>query len=445
MREPDFSVQPRPLWKDLLQPAVIVGALGYFVDIYDLTLFMTIRKDSLTSLGLGHLISGAAWYQDLLSWQMAGMLLGGILFGILGDRMGRLTTLFGSILLYSVANIANGLVHSFEAYAAWRFIAGLGLAGELGGCIALVSETLSKERRGYGTALVATVGVFGAVVAGYMADHVSDIGRVVGGLFGAPVEGWRMSYFIGGGLGLMLLALRVGVRESGMYHQARDHAAEGSVARGNFFALFSNRDRFLRYLRCILIGLPTWFMIGILVQRASTVFAPANGITGEPIKDNWSVAAFYLGLTFGDLASGVGSQLLRSRKKVVLGFLLFSLACVGFYLFGSNGWSSDAYYRLIFLMGFGMGYWALFVTIAAEQFGTNLRATVATTVPNFARGSLVPLTFLFTYLAMPLAQARVSPPVAGAILGVICFGAAFIALATMEETFGKDLDYQEKK
>ena len=274
-------------------------------------------------------------------------------------------------------------------------------------------------------------------MGGQLAAHVGDIGRVVGGFFGAPVEGWRMSYFIGGGLGLMLLALRVGVRESGMYHQARDHADEGSVARGNFFALFSNRDRFLRYLRCILIGLPTWFMIGILVQRASTVFAPANGITGEPIKDNWSVAAFYLGLTFGDLASGVGSQLLRSRKKVVLGFLLFSLACVGFYLFGSNGWSSDAYYRLIFLMGFGMGYWALFVTIAAEQFGTNLRATVATTVPNFARGSLVPLTFLFTYLAMPLTQARVSPPVAGAILGVICFGAAFIALATMEETFGK--------
>ena len=445
MSTPDFPVQPRPLWKDLLQPAVIVGALGYFVDIYDLTLFMTIRKDSLTSLGLGHLISGAAWYQDLLSWQMAGMLLGGILFGILGDRMGRLTTLFGSILLYSIANIANGLVHSFEAYAAWRFIAGLGLAGELGGCIALVSETLSKERRGYGTALVATVGVFCAVVAGFMADHVADIGRVVGGFFGASVEGWRMSYFIGGGLGLMLLALRVGVRESGMYHQARDHAAEGSVARGNFFALFSNRDRFLRYLRCILIGLPTWFMIGILVQRASTVFAPANHITGEPIKDNWSVAAFYLGLTFGDLASGVGSQLLRSRKKVVLGFLLFSLACVGVNLFGSDGWSSDAYYRLLFLMGFGMGYWALFVTISAEQFGTNLRATVATTVPNFARGSLVPLTFVFTYLAMPLAQARVTPPIAGAILGVICFGAAFIALATMEETFGKDLDYQEKK
>ena len=445
MSTPVLPAQPRPLWRDLVQPAVIVGALGYFVDIYDLTLFMTIRKESLTSLGLGHLISGAAWYQDLLSWQMAGMLLGGIFFGILGDRMGRLTTLFGSILLYSVANIANGMVHSFEAYAAWRFIAGLGLAGELGGCIALVSETLSKERRGYGTALVATVGVFGAVVAGYMADHVADIGRVVGGFFGTSVEGWRMSYFIGGGLGLMLLALRIGVRESGMYHQARDHAAEGSVSRGDFFALFSGRERFMRYLRCILIGLPTWFMIGILVQRASTVFAPASGIQGEPIKDNWAVAAFYLGLTFGDLASGVASQLLRSRKKVVLAFLLFSLVCVGVYLFGAGGWSSEAYYRLIFLMGFGMGYWALFVTIAAEQFGTNLRATVATTVPNFARGSLVPLTALFTYLAMPLDHARMGPSMAGAVLGVICFGAAFLALATMEETFGKDLDYQEKK
>jgi MFS family permease len=230
-----------------------------------------------------------------------------------------------------------------------------------------------------------------------------------------------------------------------MYHQARDHAAAGSVARGDFFALFAGRERFLRYLRCILIGLPTWFMIGILVQRASTVFAPAAGIQGEPIKDNWAVAAFYLGLTFGDLASGVASQLLRSRKKVVLAFLLFSLACVVLYLFGAGGWSSDAYYRLIFLMGFGMGYWALFVTIAAEQFGTNLRATVATTVPNFARGSLVPLTFLFTFLAMPLGQSRVSAPLAGAILCALCFGAAFLALATMEETFGKDLDYQEKK
>ncbi len=431
--------EPRPLWKDLLQPAVIVGALGYFVDIYDLTLFMTVREKSLNGLGLAHLITGAPWYQDLLSWQMAGMLIGGIFFGVLGDRMGRLTTLFGSILLYSVANIANGLVDSFGAYAAWRFIAGVGLAGELGGCIALVSETLSKERRGYGTALVATVGVFGAVVAGWMADHVDALGAMVG------TDGWRMSYFIGGGLGLALLAMRVGVHESGMFQQARDSAAEDSVSRGDFLSLFTARDRFFRYARCVLIGLPTWYMIGILVQRAATVFAPASGIQGEKIQTNWAVAAFYLGLTFGDLASGVGSQLARSRRKVVLVFLLFSLVCVGFYLFGAQGWTSDAYYRLIFLMGFGMGYWALFVTIAAEQFGTNLRATVATTVPNFARGSLVLLTFCFTQLTGTKEAPWLSASVAGGVIGVVCFAAAFLALWKMEETYGKDLDYQEMR
>ncbi|MFM9000490.1 MAG: MFS transporter [Opitutia bacterium] len=432
--------EPRPLWKDLLQPAVIVGALGYFVDIYDLTLFMTVREKSLNGLGLSHLITGAPWYQDLMSWQMAGMLIGGIFFGVLGDRMGRLTTLFGSILLYSVANIANGLVDSFGAYAAWRFIAGVCLAGELGGCIALVSETLSKERRGYGTALVATVGVFGAVVAGWMADHVDALGAMAG------TDGWRMSYFIGGGLGLLLLAMRVGVHESGMFRQACESAASGSVGRGDFLSLFTSRDRFMRYLRCVLIGLPTWYMIGILVQRASTVFAPASGIQGEKIQTNWAVAAFYLGLTFGDLASGVGSQLARSRRKVVLGFLLFSLLCVSVYLFGAQGWGSEAYYRLIFLMGFGMGYWALFVTIAAEQFGTNLRATVATTVPNFARGSLVLLTFFFTQLTgTKAAPGAFSAPVAGGIIGAVCFTAAFLALWRMEETYGKDLDYQEMR
>ncbi|NBV79322.1 MAG: MFS transporter [Verrucomicrobia bacterium] len=439
MSTPVFPEPPRPLWKDLLQPAVIVGALGYFVDIYDLTLFMTVREKSLAGLGLNHLISGAPWYQDLLSWQMAGMLLGGIFFGILGDRMGRLTTLFGSILLYSIANIANGMVDTFGAYAAWRFIAGIGLAGELGGCIALVSETLSKERRGYGTALVATVGVFGAVVAGYMADHVDAIGAVFG------TAGWRVSYYIGGGLGLALLLLRVGVHESGMFQHAKESAGEGAVARGNFLALFTDRERFARYARCVLIGLPTWFMIGILVQRAATVFAPAAGIQGEKVQTNWAVASFYLGLTFGDLASGLASQLLQSRKKVVAAFLLFSLVCVGVYLYGAAGWTSSAYYRLIFLMGFGMGYWALFVTIAAEQFGTNLRATVATTVPNFARGSLVLLTFCFTMLIGTKEAPQYAPSTAGLVLGVVCFGAAFLALWKMEETFGKDLDYQEQK
>ena len=328
----------RSLMRELLQPVVIVSALGYFVDIYDLTLFMTVRDESLRDLGLEHLIKGGAWYHDLMSWQMAGMLLGGILFGMLGDRLGRLATLFGSILLYSLANLANAYVATFEGYAALRFISGIGLAGELGGCIALVAETLSRERRGYGTALVAAVGVMGAVAAGAMAEVVH----------------WRTNYIIGGVLGLSLLVLRIGVRESALFHKARDVHAPGAVSRGNFFALFNQRNRLLRYLCCVGIGLPTWYTIGILVQRASSHFAPAFNIEGAVITSR-AVALFYLGLTFGDLASGAISQVLRSRRKAVAGFLVVSLACAALYLFSSEGWTNTQLYALMCVLGFGVG------------------------------------------------------------------------------------------
>ncbi|MFZ9201054.1 MAG: MFS transporter [Opitutales bacterium] len=414
--------EQRSLARELLQPVVIVGALGYFVDIYDLTLFMTVRVQSLRDLGLEHLIKGGAWYQDLLSWQMAGMLIGGILFGVLGDRLGRLATLFGSILLYSLANLANAYVNSFESYAALRLISGIGLAGELGGCIALVSETLSRERRGYGTALVAAVGVLGAVAAGLMAEVVH----------------WRTNYIIGGVLGLSLLALRVGVRESVLFEKGRADGPAGTVARGNFLALFTQRDRVLRYLCCVGIGLPTWYTIGILVQRAETHFAPAFRIDGA-ILTSRAVAIFYLGLTFGDLGSGVVSQWLRSRRRAVASFLAASLVGAALYLFGTAGWTSASFYALIFVMGLGMGYWALFVTIAAEQFGTNLRATAATSVPNFARGSLVPLTAAFTWLG-----AHLSAPAAAAVLGLVCFALAGLSLLGLRETFGTDLDYLER-
>jgi len=408
---------------ELLHPIVIVGALGYFVDIYDLTLFMTVRDQSLRDLGLEYLIKGGAWYQDLMSWQMAGMLIGGILFGMLGDRLGRLATLFGSILLYSLANLANAYVGSFEGYAALRFISGIGLAGELGGCIALVAETLSRERRGYGTALVAAVGVMGAVAAGAMAEVVH----------------WRTNYIIGGVLGLCLLVLRIGIRESALFYKARATHEPGTVSRGNFFALFSQRDRLIRYLCCVGIGLPTWFTIGILVQRASSHFAPAFHIEGAVITSR-AVALFYLGLTFGDLGSGAISQALRSRRRTVAGFLAVSLLCAALYLFGSEGWTNNQLYALIFVMGLGMGYWALFVTIAAEQFGTNLRATAATSVPNFARGSLILLTAAFTWL-----NGRYSAPTAAIVLGVACFFLAGISLLRLRETFGIDLDYLERE
>ena len=412
----------RSLLRELFQPIVIVGALGYFVDIYDLTLFMTVRDQSLRELGLEHLIKGGAWYQDLMSWQMAGMLLGGILFGVLGDRLGRLATLFGSILLYSVANLANAYVHTLETYAALRFIAGIGLAGELGGCIALVSETLSRERRGYGTALVAAVGVMGAVTAGTMAEVVH----------------WRTNYIIGGVLGLSLLVLRIGVRESALFHKARDNGESGTVSRGNFFALFNQRDRLLRYLCCVGIGLPTWYTLGILVQRASSHFAPAFHIQGEIITSR-AITVFYLGLTFGDLGSGAISQALRSRRKTIAGFLVVSFISAALYLFGSEGWTSTQLYALIFVLGLGMGYWALFITISSEQFGTNLRATAATSVPNFVRGSLILLTAAFTWL-----NGQYSAPTAAVILGATCFAIAAVSLLCLRETFGIDLDYLER-
>src|SRR5580698_4025482 len=237
---------PESALRKILHPVVIVGALGYFVDVYDLILFSIVRGASLRGLGVPPdqiLAKGVL----LLNWQMGGMLVGGIFFGMLGDRFGRIALLFGSILLYSIANIANGFVHSIEAYAIWRFIAGFGLAGELGGGITLVTEILPKELRGYGTTIISTVGVFGAVIGGLIAQKVN----------------WHTAYFIGGGLGLVLLVLRLSVAESGMFQQLR--TGQTHVARGNFLMLFTNAKRLMKYLRCIFIGLPLWYIVGILI------------------------------------------------------------------------------------------------------------------------------------------------------------------------------------
>ena len=175
------------------------------VDMYDLFLFSINRVSSLKSLH----ISGEQLLADgimLLNLQMAGMLIGGIFWGIMGDKKGRLSVLFGSILIYSIANIGNGFVTTVTQYAVLRFIAGFGLAGELGAGITLVTEILPKERRGYGTTLVATVGIMGALLA-YFVSHLFD---------------WRTAYFIGGGLGLILMILRVRVFESGMFMKLKE-------------------------------------------------------------------------------------------------------------------------------------------------------------------------------------------------------------------------------
>lgn len=411
MSKTDTSFRP------VISTTVIVAALGYFVDIYDLQLFNLVSKASLRGIGITDESLVAKYDYMLFLYQMAGMLAGGILCGVLGDKKGRKSILFGSILLYSLANIANGFVTNLEQYALIRFFAGLGLAGELGAAITLVSETLETERRGWGTMLIVTVGALGAVAANLIAQKFA----------------WQVSYFIGGGLGLMLLLLRVGTFESGMF----DRMKQSDVSKGNFFQLFTNRERFLKYLFCIFIGLPVWYCIGILIKFSET-FAAVVGVTGEPVKVGNAIMYAYIGLSVGDLLSGLLSQFLRSRKKVVIGYLLFTVLLVCIYLFTkqvTTGW----FYFMCFAVGAATGYWALFVTIAAEQFGTNIRATVATTVPNFVRGANIPL--ILSFKALETSQGSIT---AALIVGAVAIGLALFAILSLKETFSKNLDYHEE-
>jgi putative MFS transporter len=400
--------------KTIIISTVIVAALGYFVDIYDLLLFSIVRVQSLKDIGVADeqlLAIGLS----LLNWQMIGMLMGGIAWGVMGDKRGRLSVLFGSIILYSLANIANGFVETVEQYRWLRLVAGIGLAGELGAGITLVSEVMSKEKRGIGTTIVATIGILGAVVAYFVATHWN----------------WRTAYFVGGGLGLALLILRISVYESGMFKNIK----QAEISRGNFFMLFANRELFFKYTKCILIGLPTWYVVGILVTAARE-FSQAYGMA-EVADPGRAVMWCYTGLTLGDLSSGLLSQLLKSRKKAMFIFLTLSALTIAFYL-SSGAISLSQFYTKAFLLGYGVGYWAIFVTIASEQFGTNIRATVTTTVPNFARGSLVPISMSFAYL-----QQYTTLVGSAVAVGAVCMLIAFVALSYMKETFHKDLDYLE--
>jgi MFS family permease len=393
---------------------IAIAALGYFVDIYDLIVFNVVKNESLMALGFsGEALKNSEIY--LFNVQMTGMLLGGLFWGILGDKKGRISVLFGSIFLYSAANIANAFVGSLESYAFWRFIAGLGLAGELGAGITLVSETMHKDKRGYGTMIIVTFGALGAVVAG-----------LIGKSFG-----WQATYIIGGCMGLALLLLRAGALESGMY----SHAAEQShVKKGNIFMLFSNRKTLLKYLACIGIGLPVWYVIGVLINLSNR-FAEAQQITVS-VAD--CVMFAYLGLSVGDLLSGLLSQLLKSRKKVVMMYLTSCLLLSLVYLFLPA--HSAFYFKLMsFLLGAATGYWALFVTIASEQFGTNIRSTVTNTVPNFVRGAVVPITLGFKALTPTYGLVW-----SATIVGIICCLLAVISNLYIKETFSKDLNYFEE-
>ncbi|HEX8515815.1 MAG TPA: MFS transporter [Bacteroidia bacterium] len=399
---------------------VIVAALGYFVDIYDLLLFSVERIDSLKEI-LGAAASSEEIQEkgkQLLNWQMGGMLVGGIFWGILGDKKGRLSVLFGSILLYSLANIANGFVQSVPQYAALRFISGFGLAGELGAGITLVSETMSREKRGIGTMIVATIGVFGAVVAGLM---------------GTVIENWRYSFFIGGGMGLLLLVMRIGVFESGMFEKAR----EQNVSRGNLFSLFSSRKKALKYLSIIMVAIPVWYVMGVLITFAPELMERL-GVTSFKANPGKCVMFAYLGITVGDFASGMLSQWLKSRKKALATFMGLTVISIILY-FTVAKQSEVIFYTVVTFIGFATGYWAVFMSTASELFGTNIRSTVTTTSPNFVRGSLIFVTML-----IDLATIFTGKIEAIIIVGCFIFALALLALRNLEETFGKDLNYVEE-
>ncbi len=411
-------------FKGAFSKIVVVAALGYFVDIYDLVLFGMERVASLNDI-LKDVYTGdelkkqiAEVGANLLSLQMIGMLVGGLFWGILGDKKGRLTVLFGSIITYSIANIANGLVHDTFWYGILRFVSGFGLAGELGAGITLVSETMKKEDRGIGTTIVATIGLFGAVVAG---------------LTTIAIDNWRVSYFIGGGMGLLLLFMRIGVFESGMFAEVKQ---DKSVKKGNFFYLFSDLKLLLKYLNVILIAVPVWFVMFFLVQFAPEMSATL-GLVDGPTEGKIPIMIAYIGITIGDVVSGIMSQKMRSRKKPL--FIFITLTLIGsiiYYLFANI--SPVVFYTIVFIIGFGTGYWAVFMSSASELFGTNIRSTVTTTAPNFVRGSVTIMT---------IANASMKPSIglvnSTLIIGGIVFVLAYLACWKLDETFAKDLNYTE--
>jgi MFS family permease len=409
----------QPKTASIFNIAVIVAALGYFVDIYDLLLFTIVKRPSMLGVGATD-ITMLADSTKVINWQMLGLLIGGIVWGILGDKKGRLSVLFGSIILYSVANFITGFVETVNQYAACRFVAGLGLAGELGAGITLVSELLPKNKRGIGTSLVAGIGLSGAVAAYYTYQFTDD---------------WRLCYKIGGGLGIVLLFLRIKVAESGMFKQTKN----SQVVMGDFTMFFNNAKRFKKYLLAILIGLPTWYVIGILVNQ-SDKFAEKM-FDSKTVDSGRSIMFAYAGIAVGDILIGLVSQLFKSRKKALLLFYVLTILSLVFFFSKYNN-TDISMYIICAALGFSTGFWAIFVTMGAEQFGTNLRATAATTIPNMVRGALPLINLLFLDVFQKSWGWTLIR--SGIVTGIIAISITLIAFYFTEETFHKDLNYVEK-
>lgn len=392
----------------------VICALGYFMDVFDLLLFSVLRVSSLKDLGLsGQQLTEVG--ANILSWQMAGILAGAFFWGIAGDRLGRKWVILGSILVYSVATLLCAAVVDIQSYRALRFIAGFGLAGELGAAIVLVSEILPKQVRGYGTTGIAAIGGLGAICAAILGELVP----------------WRVAFLVGGILGLMLLFLRHGLVESEMFKQS----IRQPHAQGNLLYLVWPPRRALRYLACVGLGLPVWCAFGIVFTFAPEV---ARSLHVEGVVTAPRAILFnYIGFTLGDMASGLISQKLRSRKKAVAIFLMLSAVFMTV-LLRSTGITSDVFYLFCGLIGFGVGYWVLFATMTSESFGTNLRATVGTSVPQVLRATVIPMAWFYTNY-----QGALGTLATVGWIAALCFGLATLSLLSFKETFAIPLDYVE--
>lgn len=399
----------------ILTLPVIIGGLGYFVDMYDLVLFSVVRVPSPRDMGIAEQ-SIMNIGVTLFNAQMLGMLLGGILWGVFGDKYGRVKTLYGSILIYSTANLLNAFISGVPAYAFLRFIAGIGLAGELGAAVTLVVETLPKDRRGYGTTIIASVGILGALPAALITQYFS----------------WRAAYFIGGVLGFVLLIMRFRLQDSMIFKEALTN----QIRRGNFISLFTNRNRAKRYLKWVAVGIPLWFVLGILVVFAPEITSELN-VSGTVIVAT-AVIYQFVGAACGNVIAGLLSQYMGSRIKVISIFTALTAVTMCVYLFSHDN-APNFYYELFFVLGIVTGHWGVFATAAAEQFGTDLRASAATSIPNVVRSSVIPMT-----LAIQAMRPYFGLKLSVLSIGCISVGIAFYALRTLKESFGRDLAFTEE-
>lgn len=413
---------------------VVIASLGYFVDIYDLVLFGVVKAESLASI-LPNASEAviASTGKMLFNCQMIGMFIGGLLWGVLGDRKGRIKVLFGSILLYSAANIANAFVFDIPSYVAIRIIAGIGLAGELGAGITLVSELMPKEKRGYGTMIIVCFGAMGAVFATLVGSKGESLGLWIEHVTGYGLQNWQIAYLVGGLLGLLLLVIRMRSLESNLFQEMK----EQGIRKGDLKLLFGNKKNLIKYFQCVAVGIPIWFVVGLLIMNSKDDFGPYLGLNS--ISNGYAVMYAYIGLSAGDLVAGMLSQLLRSRRKVVMIFLSMTLLVTLSFLYGAQQLTEQSYYVYCFLLGASTGYWAIFVTIAAEQFGTNIRSTAANTIPNFVRGSVFIIVSLFVMF-----QTIFDTAASALLVALLSLTCAIWGIYHLKETFSKDLNYHEE-